>query len=62
MLPAIVYGRLSPEAVNLASRARSVRVVVRGRALKSTMSSYLVDRIERSHTIEVLTQTEVTAV
>ena len=35
-------------AVHLASRARSVRVVVRGTALKSTMSHYLVDRIERS--------------
>ena len=36
-------------AVHLATRARSVRVVVRGKALKSTMSHYLVDRIERSH-------------
>jgi thioredoxin reductase (NADPH) len=49
-------------AVNLASRARSVRVVVRGKALKSTMSHYLVDRIERSPRIEVLTETEVSAV
>ena len=49
-------------AVHLARRARSVRVVVRGKALKSTMSSYLVDRIERSSRIEVLTETEVTAV
>ena len=49
-------------AVHLASRARSVRVVVRGSALKSTMSAYLVDRIERSPHIEVLTETEVTAV
>jgi thioredoxin reductase (NADPH) len=49
-------------AVHLSTRARSVRVVVRGKALKSTMSSYLVDRIERSHKIEVLTETEVTAV
>src|SRR3954470_10261095 len=49
-------------AVHLASRARSVRVVVRGKALKSTMSAYLVDRIERSPHIEVLTETEVTAV
>ena len=48
-------------AVHLASRARSVRVVVRGAALKSTMSHYLVDRIERSPHIEVLTETEVTA-
>jgi thioredoxin reductase (NADPH) len=49
-------------AVNLASRARSVRVVVRGKALKSTMSHYLVDRIERSPRIEVMTETEVSAV
>jgi thioredoxin reductase (NADPH) len=49
-------------AVHLASRARSVRVVVRGKALKSTMSAYLVDRIERSPHIEVLTETEITAV
>ena len=49
-------------ATHLASRARSVRVVVRGAALKSTMSHYLVDRIERSSRIEVMTETEVTAV
>ena len=48
-------------ATQLASRARSVRVVVRGKALKSTMSHYLVDRIERSPQIEVLTETEVVA-
>jgi thioredoxin reductase (NADPH) len=49
-------------AVHLSKRARSVRIVVRGVALKSTMSHYLVDRIERSPHIEVLTETEVTAV
>jgi thioredoxin reductase (NADPH) len=49
-------------AVHLARRARSVRVVVRGKALKTTMSHYLVDRIERSPTIEVMTETEVAAV
>jgi thioredoxin reductase (NADPH) len=49
-------------AVHLASKARSVRVVVRGKALKSTMSQYLVDRIERSPSIEVMTETEVAAV
>src|SRR3954454_22387473 len=49
-------------AMHLASRARSVRVVVRGRALKSTMSRYLLDRIERSPRIEVMTQTEISAV
>ncbi len=49
-------------AVHLATKARSVRVVVRGTALKSTMSHYLVDRIERSPRIEVVTETEVVAV
>ena len=49
-------------AVHLASRARSVRVVVRGKALSATMSRYLVDRIERSPRIEVMTETEVVAV
>jgi thioredoxin reductase (NADPH) len=49
-------------AVHLASRARSVRVVVRGKALKSTMSQYLIDRIDRSPRIEVMTETEVSAV
>jgi thioredoxin reductase (NADPH) len=49
-------------AVHLARRARSVRVVVRGEDLKSTMSHYLRDRIERSPRIEVLTETELTAV
>jgi thioredoxin reductase (NADPH) len=48
-------------AVALAQRARSVRVIVRGPALKSTMSRYLVDRVERSPRIEVLTETEVVA-
>jgi thioredoxin reductase (NADPH) len=49
-------------AIHLASRARSVRVVVRGETLKSTMSQYLVDRIKRSPRIEVMTETEVSAV
>jgi thioredoxin reductase (NADPH) len=49
-------------AIHLSSRARSVRVVVRGTALSSTMSRYLVDRIERSPRIEVMTETEVVAV
>ena len=48
-------------AVHLASRARSVRIVVR-RELAATMSHYLVDRIERSPRIEVLTETELTSV
>jgi thioredoxin reductase (NADPH) len=49
-------------ALHLASRARSVRVVVRGKALSTTMSRYLTDRIERSPRIEVMTETEVIAV
>jgi thioredoxin reductase (NADPH) len=49
-------------ALHLASRARSVRVVVRGKALSTTMSRYLTDRIERSPRIEVMTETELTAV
>ncbi len=49
-------------ATHLSKRARSVRVVVRGKALKSTMSHYLVERIEGSPRIEVMTETEVSAV
>lgn len=49
-------------AVHLATKARSVRVVVRGSSLKSTMSNYLVDRIKRSPRIEVMTESEVVAV
>jgi thioredoxin reductase (NADPH) len=49
-------------AMHLASRARSVRVVVRGSALNSTMSQYLLDRIERSPRVEVMTETEVSAI
>jgi thioredoxin reductase (NADPH) len=46
-------------AVSLAHKARSVRVIVRGKALKSTMSRYLVERVERAPRIEVLTETQV---
>jgi thioredoxin reductase (NADPH) len=49
-------------AVYLARRARHVRVVVRGPTLKSTMSQYLLDRINSSPQIEVLTESEVVAV
>jgi thioredoxin reductase (NADPH) len=49
-------------AIHLATQARSVRIVVRGKALSSTMSHYLIDRIERSPRIEVMTETEVAAV
>ena len=48
-------------AMHLAQHARSVRVAVRGDRLSRTMSRYLVDRIERSSRIEVLTRTEVVA-
>jgi thioredoxin reductase (NADPH) len=49
-------------AMHLSTRARSVRIVVRGTALKSTMSHYLLDRIKRAPRIEVMTETEVSAV
>jgi thioredoxin reductase (NADPH) len=49
-------------AVHLSTRARSVRIVVRAPALSSTMSRYLIDRIERAPRIEVMTETEVAAV
>jgi thioredoxin reductase (NADPH) len=47
--------------VPLARVARSVRVVVRGGNLASTMSRYLVDRIENARNVEVMTETEVVA-
>src|SRR5579862_6692455 len=46
-------------AVFLASHARHVRMLVRGPALSSTMSRYLVDRIAASTNIAVLCETEV---
>jgi thioredoxin reductase (NADPH) len=49
-------------AMHMAQYARSVRVAVRGDALSRTMSRYLVDRIERSSRIEVLTRTELTRI
>ena len=48
-------------ATHLARHARSVRVVVRGDGLSRTMSQYLVERVERTPRIEVLTGTEVVA-
>ena len=47
-------------ATHLARHARSVRVAVRGDGLSSTMSRYLVDRLERTPRVEVMTRTEVT--
>jgi thioredoxin reductase (NADPH) len=49
-------------ATHISRFARSVRIVVRGKALKSTMSNYLVERIESSPRIEVVTETEISAV
>ena len=49
-------------AMHLAHHARSVRMAVRGDDLSRTMSRYLVDRIERSPRIEVLTRTELRGV
>jgi thioredoxin reductase (NADPH) len=49
-------------AVHLATRARSVRVIVRRTGLSSSMSRYLIDRIEASPRIDVITETEVVAV
>jgi thioredoxin reductase (NADPH) len=48
-------------AVYLASHAKKVWMIVRGRDLGATMSRYLVDRIAQQPNIEVLTQTTVTA-
>jgi thioredoxin reductase (NADPH) len=49
-------------AVHLATRARSVSVIVRSKGLSSSMSRYLIDRIETSPRIDVITETEVAAV
>ena len=46
-------------AVFLASHARHVRVLMRGPALSSTMSRYLIERIAASPNITVLGETEV---
>ncbi len=46
-------------AVFLASHARRVRVLVRGPGLASSMSRYLIDRIEGAPNIELLCETEV---
>ena len=49
-------------AVHLATRARSVRMIVRSTGLSLSMSQYLIDRIEASGRIEVITETEVAEV
>lgn len=48
-------------AMHFAPLADKVTMVIRGDSLKSTLSQYLVDRIHAAPNIEVLTQTEVTA-
>ncbi len=46
-------------AVYLATQAKKVWMIVRGKSLDATMSRYLCDRIAAQPNIEVLTQTEV---
>lgn len=48
-------------AVFLATQVRKVWMIVRGKSLAATMSQYLVSRIAAQDNIEVLTETEVTA-
>ncbi|MDD9909640.1 MAG: FAD-dependent oxidoreductase [Ahrensia sp.] len=43
----------------LAGFARQVKMLIRGKSLASSMSSYLIERIERSPNIEVLSNSEV---
>ena len=47
-------------AMHFAPVASQVSIVIRGDCLKTTLSQYLVDRIEATPNIEVLRQTEVT--
>jgi thioredoxin reductase (NADPH) len=49
-------------ALHLSRGARSVRVVIRGAGLATTMSRYLVERIESRPNIELVARTEVSAV
>ena len=46
-------------AIFLSGHAKCVRIMVRGDGLGHSMSSYLIDRIERTANIEVMTHTEV---
>ncbi len=48
-------------SMHFAKYAKKVTVVVRGKALKDTLSRYLVDRITATKNMDVLTETEVTA-
>lgn len=48
-------------AMHFAPHARQVSIVIRGESLRSTLSQYLLDRIEAAPNIDVLARTEVTA-
>ena len=48
-------------AVYLSSQARKVTMLVRGPGLAATMSRYLIDRIEAQPNIELVTNSEITA-
>jgi len=48
-------------AMHFSRVARSVTILVRGECLRATLSTYLVDRIENTPRIRVLTNVEVTA-
>jgi thioredoxin reductase (NADPH) len=48
-------------SIHFSRVARSVTIIVRGASLKETISQYLIDRIQSSPNIRVLTQSEVTA-
>ena len=48
-------------AMHFAAHARQISMVIRGESLRSTLSQYLLDRIEKAPNIEVLARTEVTA-
>ncbi len=49
-------------AMYLSSHARTVKLLVRGEGLTGSMSSYLVQRIEKSPNIELLPYTEVSGI
>jgi len=46
-------------AIYLAEYARSVKIMIRNGGLESSMSSYLINRIDNTHNIEVVPHTEV---
>ena len=48
-------------AVFLSGHAAKVRMMVRGRGLAESMSRYLIDRIEATPNIELMTETEIVA-